>query len=277
MSGGKVASGGATATAGGTTGAGGTTASNGGSSTTTGGTTGSGGTIASNGGSSVGSGGATSSTGGSTATGATQTTVDLLTAPDPCASGQPSTHNDGWLCVLHAPAAGDNEMGAWYDYTWPTCPAPTFSHASQKICFSGGPCTGAGGAGLGLSLCDIEASIATWPAWQAVAKAGNIPVGTGAQGTFGQCNSGAAITSVSWTLTGNTPAGMALQFQGAGAAANTGGTTLGSVTVAAGTTSVTVPATVDGSKIASLQWSFPASSVTTNWNFCLTGLKLQYH
>jgi hypothetical protein len=168
-------------------------------------------------------------------------------------------------------------MGAWYDYTWPACPTPKFSTTGQKICFSGGPCTGAGGAGLGVSLCDIEASIATWPTWQAVAKAGNIPVGTGAQGTFGQCNSAAAITGVSWTLTGSTPAGAALQFKGASAVKNASGPALGSVAIAAGATSVTVPATVDGSQIAALEWSFPASSVTTNWNFCLTGLKLQYH
>jgi hypothetical protein len=168
-------------------------------------------------------------------------------------------------------------MGAWYGFPWGGCAKPTFSSAGQKICFSGGPCTGAGGAGLGLSLCDIEASIATWPQWQAVATAGGIPVGTGAQGTFGQCNSGAAISGVSWTLTGSTPAGMALEFHGAATVKNGAGPALGSAAVAAGATSVTVPATVDGSKIASLQWSFPASTVTTAWNFCLTGLKLEYH
>jgi hypothetical protein len=73
------------------------------------------------------------------------------------------------------------------------------------------------------------------------------------------------------------PAGAALQFKGASAVKNVSGLALGSVAIAAGATSVTVPATVDGSKIAALEWSFPASSVTTSWNFCLTGLKLQYH
>jgi hypothetical protein len=52
-------------------------------------------------------------------------------------------------------------------------------------------------------------------------------------------------------------------------------TSMGQVTVAAGATSVSVPATIDGGQIASIHFVANAATVKT-WNFCITQLTLSY-
>ena len=83
------------------------------------------------------------------------------------------------------------------------------------------------------------------------------------------CNAGAAITSVSWTLaSGSIPAGTSVLFDDA---ADVNVTRIDNV--AAGATSVAVPANVDTSKVASIKFSVNGAS-STSWNFCLTSLKV---
>jgi len=88
--------------------------------------------------------------------------------------------------------------------------------------------------------------------------------------TFSQCNTGALIKTVHWTLGGGTiPAGVSVIFQDAADLA------LGQVSLAAGAVSADVPATVDASKIASIHFSVNGSTIP-NWNFCLSTVTVSY-
>jgi hypothetical protein len=274
-SGGTAASGGTTTANGGSPkGSGGTVASNGGSSAATGGTTSSGGTTTGNGGSSAGSGGTTGSNGGSTGSGAPKTTADII-GPGGATSGNTNgTHGDSWICLLNYPSAGENVTGAWFAYSWTTTACQTLTvpaGGGAPLCFKGGSCTGATpGAGLGFSVCDVHGvNTATWPQMQQLITTGGLS--TTVASTFSQCNAGAKITGVNWTLaSGSIPAGMSVEFSDIGDVA------LGSVTnIAAGATSVSVPTTFDASKIARIKFQMDGAVVKT-WSFCFQKLTLSY-
>ena len=90
-----------------------------------------------------------------------------------------------------------------------------------------------------------------------------------AKSSFNGCNPGATITSVSWTLgSGSIPAGTSVLFDDA---ADVNVARIDNI--AAGATSVAVPANVDTSKVASIKFSVNGAS-STSWNFCLTSLKV---
>jgi len=76
-------------------------------------------------------------------------------------------------------------------------------------------------------------------------RASLVTTGTSMYG-FGQCNPGLKITAVNWV--GAVTAGIAVAFH------DGTDTSMGQVTVAAGATSVSVPATIDGGQIASIHF-----------------------
>ena len=280
-------SGGVTSSSGGSsTGSGGVTSSSGGSST------GSGGVISSSGGSSTGSGGTTGGgnggvnggggsatiTGGTTAStgsGTPKTTADIIGPGGAVTSNNKNgTHGDKWICLLNYPSAGENVTGAWFGYSWTTTACQTLTTPSSggpPLCFKGGSCTGATpGAGLGFSLCDVHGvDVSTWPQMQQLITTGGLST-TGAS-TFSQCNGGAKITTINWTFaSGSTPAGMAVEFSDVSDAS------LGKVaSLAAGATSVAVPASIDASKIARIKFQFDGTLVKT-FDFCFQKLTLSY-
>jgi hypothetical protein len=251
------------------TGSGGSTSGNGGSSTATGGTIGSGG-VTSNGGSSTATGGTSTSTGAGTP----KTTADII-GPGGATSGNTNgTHGDKWICLLNYPSAGENVTGAWFTYSWTTTACQTLTNPSgggAPLCFKGGSCTGATpGAGLGFSLCDVHGvDTSTWPQMKDLISTGGLSTTTAS--TFSQCNGGAKITGVNWTLaSGSIPAGMTVDFSDISDQA------LGSVTsIATGATSVSVPATFDASKIARIKFQMNGATVKT-WDFCFQKLTLSY-
>ncbi len=250
--------------AGGMTGSGGTTASIGGSMATTGGTT-----TGTNGGSSMGTGGTTSPAG----TGAPKTTADII-GPGGATSGNVNgTHGDSWICLLSYPNAGENVTGAWFAYSWTATACQTLTipgGGGPPLCFKGGNCTGATpGAGLGFSVCDVHGvNTLTWPQMQALITTGGLSTTTAS--TFSQCNAGAKITGVNWTLaSGSIPAGTTLDFS------DVSDQPLGSVSIAAGATSVSVPATFDASKIARIKFQMNGTAIKT-WDFCFQKLTLSY-
>jgi hypothetical protein len=123
---------------------------------------------------------------------------------------------------------------------------------------------------LGFNLCDVHGvDTSKWPEMNALITAGGLSTTTAS--TFSQCNGGAKLTSVNWTLaSGSIPAGMAVEF------ADVGDLLLGSVpSVAAGATSVNVPATVDASKIARIKFQMNGTTIKT-WDFCFQKLTLSY-
>jgi hypothetical protein len=274
--GGNAATGGATL-AGGNAAIGGATLAGGNAATggkTTGGMMGSGGTATSNGGSSTGTGGTITSTGGSTGSGIPKTTADII-GPGGATSGNVNgTHGDSWICLLNYPKAGENVTGAWFAYSWTAAACQTLTvpgGGGPPLCFKGGNCTGATpGAGLGFSVCDVHGvNTSTWPQMQALITTGGLSTTTAS--TFSQCNAGAKITGVNWTLaSGSIPAGMSIDFS------DVSDQPLGSVTnVAAGATSVSVPTTFDASKIARIKFQMNGSVIKT-WDFCFQKLTLSY-
>jgi hypothetical protein len=267
-SGGSQGNGG-TSASGGSQGNGGTSASGG--SQGNGGTSGSGGSQGSGGASAsggvTGSGGTIASSGGSTSTGP-GTTPDLI-GPSSSTCGNPNaTHADGWMCIFNYPNPGANVVGAWFDYQWTggTC---TLGYTTGKECFSGSNCTGTNaGAGMGFNLCAFLAlDTSTWPQMKTFLTANNLATTAPSKYSFGQCNSGSKITAVNWV--GTVPAGIIVDLH------DVTDKSIGQVSVVAGATSVTVPATTDGGAIASIHWVANASIVKT-WNFCITKLTLSY-
>jgi hypothetical protein len=222
----------------------------------------------------AGTGGTAVSNGGTTGGGAPKTTADII-GPGGATSGNTNgTHGDKWICLLNYPAAGENVTGAWFTYSWTTAACQTLTNPSgggAPLCFKGGNCTGATpGAGLGFSLCDVHGvDVSKWPQMSSLITTGGLSTTTAS--TFSQCNAGAKLTSVNWTLaSGTIPAGMSVDF------ADVGDLALGSVTnVAAGATSVSVPATIDATKIARIKFQMNGATIKT-WDFCFQKLTLSY-
>jgi hypothetical protein len=268
--------GGTGATSAGTSGGGtsGTGASGTGASTSGTGGTSAGGTSAGGGNTSAAAGNAGS---GATTSGAART-VELI-GPGPATCGATNaTHGDGFICVLNYPAAGANVVGYWFDYAFSvgTCnvnftkPAGN-SAANPQVCFSGSACPATSGGGLGFALCDVHGiDVSTWPELMMLESTSSLS--STLKSPFSGCNPGAAMTSVSWTVgSGTIPAGMSVLFD------NAADVDLARVdNLAAGATSVTVPATVDASKVASIKFSL-SGATNTSWNFCLTSLKVSFH
>ena len=173
------------------------------------------------------------------------------------------------------PARGPNVVGYWFDYAFVTgtCnvaftkPAGN-SATNPQVCFSGSACPATSGGGLGLALCDTHGiDVSTWPELSMLETTSSLS--STAKSPFNGCNPGATITSVSWTLgSGSIPAGTSVLFDDA---ADVNVTRIDNV--AAGATSVAVPANVDTSKVASIKFSLSGGS-NTSWNFCLTSLKV---
>jgi hypothetical protein len=242
---------------------------------TTGGTSSTaGGTASTTGGTASTVGGAAGVAGGSSSAGP-GTTPDLIGPGGPTCGNANATHDDGWLCLLSAPAVGTNVVGAWFDYAWPAATSCTHafkkpSGAQRQVCFSGGNCAStAAGAGLGFSVCDVHGvDVSTWPEMQQLISSHGLS--TTGKSPFSACNTGAKITQVSWTASGaGTPAGMSLVLQDAA------DTTVGRVdNLAAGATSALVPATLDTSKVASVHFQLGGSVKT--WDFCLSKVTISY-
>jgi len=238
----------------------------------TGPTSGTGGTISGGtGGSASGTGGGGAGTGGS---GVARTTELIGPGGTTCGATN-ATHGDGFICVLPYPNPGTNVVGYWFDYafTTGTCnvaftkPAGN-SATNPQVCFSGSACPATSGGGLGLALCDTHGiDVSTWPELKMLETTSSLS--STAKSPFSGCNPGATITSVSWTLgSGSIPAGTSVLLDDA---ADVNVTRIDNV--AAGATSVAVPANVDTSKVASIKFSVNGAS-STSWNFCLTSLKL---
>jgi hypothetical protein len=199
---------------------------------------------------------------GGTAPGGVQVSPDLIAA----------THADGYLQLF--PANPVVAIGPWFTYDWGTsnCNIAPKSGAQVKkgtggICFSGQSCTGmAPGAGLGVKICTTPGDISTWTEMQTF-MAGHGMTGTNAPYGFGQCNTGNKLTAITWV--GNVPAGAVVDLHDAA------DLSLVTLPVAAGATSVAVPATVDGGKIASVHFSMNGTTVPT-WSFCVSKLTLSY-
>jgi hypothetical protein len=287
---------GATASGGGTSGSGASAAGTSGTGVTTAGTSGngaSGGGGASTSGAgptSAGGSGAGGSLGGGTSAGAANagsggttgggvtSTVELIGPSAATCGATNATHGDGFICVLDYPNPGPNVVGYWFDYafTTGTCnvsftkPAGN-SAANPQVCFSGSACPATSGGGLGLALCDVHGiDVSTWP--QLMMLESTSSLSSTLKSPFSGCNPGAAMTSVSWTVgSGSIPAGMSVLFDDAADADVARVDNL-----AAGATSVTVPANVDTSKVASIKFSL-SGGTNTSWNFCLTSLKVSLH
>jgi hypothetical protein len=161
-------------------------------------------------------------------------------------------------------------VGAWFDYQWSGAGCTLgFTKGATKECFSGSGCGGASpGAGMGFSLCSFPGlDVSTWPQMQQFLTSRSLlTTGTSMYG-FGQCNPGLKITAVNWV--GAVTAGIAVAFH------DGTDTSMGQVTVAAGATSVSVPATIDGGQIASIHFVANAATVKT-WNFCVSKVTLSY-
>jgi hypothetical protein len=146
---------------------------------------------------------------------------------------------------------------------------PSGNNATNpQVCFSGSSCPATSGGGLGLALCDVHGvNVSTWPELMMLESASSLS--STVKSPFSGCNPGATMTSVSWTLgSGSIPAGTSVLFDDAS------DTSVARVdNLAAGATSVTVPANVDTSKIASIKFSVSGAS-SAAWNFCLTSLKV---
>jgi hypothetical protein len=189
-----------------------------------------------------------------------------------------ATHGDGFVCVLNYPSAGPNAVGYWFDYPFSagTCnvsftkPAGN-SATNPQVCFSGSACAATSGGGLGLALCDVHGiDVSTWP--QLMMLESTSSLSSTAKSTFSGCNPGATMTSVSWTVgSGTIPSGTSVLFDDAA------DVDLARIdNLAAGATSVAVPANVDTTKLASIKFSVNGAS-STSWNFCFTSLKVSLH
>lgn len=218
-------------------------------------------------------------TGGGAGTGGGVARTTELIGPSGATCGATNaTHGDGFICILNYPNPGANVVGYWFDYPFSvgTCnvtftkPAGN-SAANPQVCFSGSACAATSGGGLGLALCDTHAiDVSTWPELKMLETTSSLS--STAKSPFGGCNPGSTITSVSWTLgSGSIPAGTSVLFDDA---ADVNVTRVDNI--AAGATSVAVPANVDTSKVASIKFSVNGAS-STSWNFCLTSLKVLSH
>lgn len=245
----------------------------GGSVGTSGSSSSSGGGSVGSGGGSVGSGGVanpsggqattagTSGTGGAAGPGLPGMTMDLVAV----------THADGWIpgFDVNAPVI-DSPMviGAWFDYQYPAAPScgMTLTKAKQ-ICFAGKACPGATGA-LGFSTCAMNGlDVSKWPQMQTFVTSHNLSTAANSNFAFSACNPGLKVTGVNWT--GNVPNGVLVGFHDAA------DKTLGTTPIPAGGTSVTVPPTIDGTKIASVHFLVDGTAVPS-WSFCLTQLRLSF-
>lgn len=248
---------GGASTSGGATGGSGTPTASGGA-VGSGGRNGGGGAAAATGGS--GPGGASAGSAG--ASGGVQVSPELIAA----------THADGYLQLF--PANPVVAIGPWFSYDFGTsnCNIAPKSGAQVRkgaggICFSGQGCTGANpGAGLGFKVCTTPGDISMWPEMQAF-MAAHAMTGMNVAYGFGQCNTGNKITAVNWV--GNVPAGTVVDLHDAA------DLSLVALPVTAGATSVTVPASVDGGKIASVHFSMNGTTVPS-WSFCVASVTLSY-
>ncbi len=217
-----------------------------------------------------GTGGGGAGTGGGVAR-----TTELIGPGGATCGATNATHGDGFICILNYPNPGANVVGYWFDYPFSagTCNVtftkPAGNNATNpQICFSGSACAPTSGGGLGLALCDTHGiDVSTWPELMMLESASSLS--STAKSSFNGCNPGATITSVSWTLgSGTIPAGTSVLFDDA---ADVNVARIDNI--AAGATSVAVPANVDTSKVASIKFSVNGAS-STSWNFCLTSLKV---
>ena len=224
--------------------------------------------------SSAGSAGAGSGGSGGTNAGTTPSTVELIGPGGATCGATNATHGDGFVCVLNSPSPGPNVVGYWFDYPFAadTCnlkfTKPSGNSASDpQVCFSGSACPTTSGGGLGLALCDVHGiDVSTWPELMALEAASELS--STLKSPFSGCNPGASITSVSWTVaSGSIPADASVLFDDAADVDVT------RVALTAGATSVSVPAGVDTSKVASLKFSISGASNAT-WSFCLSSLKV---
>lgn len=263
----------ATAPAGGTTST--SAAGSDGSAQTTGGAAA--GSASTTGGTATGGGsmGGAAASGGTSPGGGATTTVELIGPGGATCGATNATHGDGFVCVLSYPNAGANVIGYWFDYAFSanTCDVsftkPAGNNAANpQVCFSGKACAATSGGGLGLALCDVHGiDVSTWPELMMLESTSSLS--PTAKSPFHGCNPSAVLTSVSWTLGGGSiPAGTSVLFDDAADVSVARVDNL-----AAGATSVAVPANVDASKIASIKFSVSGAS-STAWNFCLTSLKL---
>ena len=253
----------------GVTGTGGTGAGGTGPTTSGTGGSGAGGGIAG----SSGTGGGSAGTSGGVAR-----TTELIGPGAATCGATNATHGDGFICVLPYPNPGTNVVGYWFDYAFTagTCNVaftkPAGNNATNpQVCFSGSACPATSGGGLGLALCDTHGiDVSTWPELKMLETTSSLSAT--AKSPFSGCNPGGTITSVSWTLgSGSIPAGTSVLLDDA---ADVNVTRIDNV--AAGATSVAVPANVDTSKVASIKFSVNGAS-SASWNFCLTSLKVSSH
>jgi len=228
-----------------------------------------------NNGSDVGSAGsaATNAGAGGTSTGGVTGTVELIGPGTARCGATNATHGDGFVCVLNYPSEGPNVVGYWFDYAFAagTCNVgftkpPGNDAANPQVCFSGSACPATSGGGLGVALCDVHGiDVSTWPQLASLETASSLS--STLKSPFSGCNPGATIGTVSWTLgSGSVPAGTSVLFDDAADVSVARVDNL-----AAGATSVDLPAGVDASKIATIKFSVSGAS-TTSWNFCLSSV-----
>jgi hypothetical protein len=221
----------------------------------------------------TGDGGALNSGTGGSGAGAVPRTVELIGPGTARCGATNATHGDGFVCVLNYPSEGPNVVGYWFDYAFSagTCnlgftKPPGNDAANPQVCFSGSACPATSGGGLGVALCDVHGiDVSTWPQLESLETASSLS--STLKSPFSGCNPGATITTVSWTLgSGSIPAGTSVLFD------DSADVNVAQVdNLAAGATSVDVPADVDASKVASIKFSVDGAS-STSWNFCLTSL-----
>ena len=217
--------------------------------------------------------GATNPGAGGTDTGGVARTVELIGPGTARCGATNATHGDGFVCVLNYPSEGPNVVGYWFDYAFSpgTCnlgfTKPSGNDAANpQVCFSGSACPATSGGGLGVALCDVHGiDVSTWPQLASLETASSLS--STVKSPFSGCNPGAALTTVSWTLgSGSIPAGTTVLFDD-GADVN-----LAQVgNLAAGATSVDLPANVDASRVATIKFSVAGTS-SPSWSFCLTSL-----
>jgi hypothetical protein len=210
--------------------------------------------------------------------GGVPSTVELIGPGGATCGATNATHGDGFICVLNYPSPGANVVGYWFDYPFSanTCTVsftkPAGNNASNpQVCFSGSACAATSGGGLGLALCDVHGiDVSTWP--ELMMLEGTSSLSSTAKSPFRGCNPGATMTSVNWTVgSGSIPAGTSVLFDDA-ADVNVARVD----NLAAGATSVAVPANVDTSRVASIKFSVNGAT-SASWNFCLTSLKVSLH
>jgi hypothetical protein len=211
--------------------------------------------------------------GGSGATTGVARTVELIGPGTARCGATNATHGDGFVCVLNYPSEGPNVVGYWFDYAFAegTCnlgftKPPGNDAANPQVCFSGSACPATSGGGLGVALCDVHGiDVSTWPELAMLETASSLS--STVKSPVSGCNPGATIPSVSWTLgSGSIPPGTSLLFDDAA------DVSVARVdNIAAGATSVDVPANVDASKVASIKFSVNGAA-SASWSFCLTSL-----